>query len=110
MILIRLKHVGIPSSAAPGTVALRTLEVVWNEDEIGLSVSEETSELLVMLIEVPHVGRCSCVAESASALSFLELIRSQAELRSNAGQYTLTLHALVTDADHKVELSLDAPQ
>ena len=81
MIIIRLKHVELPSSAAPGTVALRMFEVAWNEHELGLLVSEETYELRVMLIEVMHAGRCSCVADAAYALYFLELLRSQADLR-----------------------------
>ena len=100
----------LPYSAAPGTVALRALEVDRTEDELGLSVTQETYELLVVLIDVTHADRCSCVATCTPALYSLEPLRRQAELRSSAGQHTLKRHALVNNADHHVELSSDVPQ
>ena len=46
MILLRLKHVELPSGAAPGTVALRVLEIDWSEDELRSSDAQETFCLL----------------------------------------------------------------
>ena len=110
MLLIRLSHVELPSGAAPDTVAPRVLEVAWNQEELNLGVTHNTSELLVVLLDETHAGPCSCVAEDTSAMHVLQLTRSRADLRSSAGEYTRELHARGTDVGHSVELSSDAPR
>ena len=42
MILVRVNHVERPSSAAPGTVALRVLEINGRQDALMLNDAQET--------------------------------------------------------------------
>ena len=93
----------------PAQLCCVCLKLFWNQYELRLGVTHETSELRVVLTYDTHAEPCSCVAEDTSVLHALQLIRGQAALRSSAGQYTLTRHALASDADHNAELSSDAP-
>ena len=110
MIITRLNHGELPSGAAPGTVVLRVIEVVWNQYELRSGVTQNTSELLVALIDETHAKPCSCAAEDTSALDDLQLVSGPLALISSAGHDTLTLHTRVTDVGHNIELSSDAPR